>query len=168
MIFPSVLVLGFKKSSDIRNFQNTYKIQTFLNTIMLWVFWCTRTFVMIRYDIIDTTSTIHILLIVNIIISTKVASSFISSHIKTGPHTDKNREKIMRKRQKIVPNPLKMRIFLSKLANYSPILTKTFSPWENWGKPSVPLSWPPHDPCQCRALSYHLLLVVHTKMCKAL
>jgi len=34
-------------------------------------------------------------------------------------NTDKNREKIMRKRQKIVPNFVKMRIFLSKLANYS-------------------------------------------------
>ena len=34
-------------------------------------------------------------------------------------HTDKNREKIMRKRQKMSPNFLKMRIFLSKLANNS-------------------------------------------------
>jgi len=41
--------------------------------------------------------------------------------------TDKNREKIMRKIQKIVPNFLKMRILLSKLANNSPILTKIFS-----------------------------------------
>jgi len=42
-------------------------------------------------------------------------------------YTDKDRERIMRKRQKDFPNFLKMRVFLSKLANYSPILTKIFS-----------------------------------------
>jgi len=63
--------------------------------------------------------------------------------------TDKNHEKIMRKRQKTLPNPLKMRIFLSKLANNSPILTKTFPFWENWGKLSVPFFKFSYDFCQC-------------------
>jgi len=42
-----------------------------------------------------------------------------------------------------------MRIFLSKLVNYSPILTKTFSFWENWGKFSVSFLKFSHDFCQC-------------------
>jgi len=58
----------------------------------------------------------------------------------------------MRKRQKIPPNPLKMRIFLSKLANYSPISTKTLSPWENWGKFSVPFFKFSYDFCQCTSM----------------
>jgi len=69
--------------------------------------------------------------------------------ISVRPHTDKNREKIIRKRQKNLPNLLKMRIFLSKLANNSPISTKTLSVWENWGQSSVFFSWFSHDFCQC-------------------
>jgi len=45
--------------------------------------------------------------------------------LKKSANNDKNREKIMRKRQKVVPNFLKM--ILAKLANYSPILIKIFS-----------------------------------------
>jgi len=42
-------------------------------------------------------------------------------------YTDQNYRKIWRKTQKNFPNFLKRRIFLSKLANYSPISTKIFS-----------------------------------------
>jgi len=41
--------------------------------------------------------------------------------------TYKNHRKNWRKRQKVFPNFLKMRIFLSKLANNSPFSTKIFS-----------------------------------------
>jgi len=39
---------------------------------------------------------------------------------------------------------------IGKLEKNSPILTKIFSVWENWGKYSVFLSWFSHDFCQCR------------------
>jgi len=48
----------------------------------------------------------------------------------------KHREKhgkILRKILKIVPNFLKVRMFLSKWVSYSTILTKTFSFRESWG-----------------------------------
>jgi len=64
-------------------------------------------------------------------------------------YTDKNHEKIMRKRQKIFPNFLGMRIFLSKLANNSPILTKILSFWGGWGEFSVFFSKFSYDFCQC-------------------
>jgi len=56
----------------------------------------------------------------------------------------------MRKRQKNIPNFLKMRPFLSKLANNSAILTKVVSPWENRGHSSVFLLNFSHNLCQCR------------------
>jgi len=60
-------------------------------------------------------------------------------------NTDKNHEKILRKVQKIVPN-----FILSKWAYYSPISTKIFSLWENWGKHSVYFSKFSYDFCPCK------------------
>jgi len=67
--------------------------------------------------------------------------------------------KIMRKvweGQKILP---KMRIFLSKRANYSPILPKIFSFWENWENLFVFFSWFSHDFCQCVSFSHDFLTI---------
>jgi len=76
---------------------------------------------------------------------------------KVMSHTEKNCEKIMRKRQKIYPNFLKMIIFLSKL------LTKIFSFWENLGHFSVFFLKFSHDLCQCTQDNLRLLFIyMHT------
>jgi len=95
----------------------------------------------------------------------------VETHLRT--HTDKNHRKNWRKRQTIFPNVLRMRIFLSKLANNSPIFTKIFSFWEGWGGFSVFFSWffitslttlihrthqnPPHATTQMETIMFHAL-----------
>jgi len=64
-------------------------------------------------------------------------------------YTDKNCGRVLRRRRRIVPNFLKMRMFLSKWVNCSPISTKMFSFWENWRTFSVFFSWFSHDLWQC-------------------
>jgi len=63
-----------------------------------------------------------------------LVSSKYSHFCSIWKYTDKNREKIVRKRQNIFPSFLRVRIFLSKLANNLPIMSKIFSFWENQGR----------------------------------
>jgi len=82
--------------------------------------------------------------------------------------TDKNHKEIWRKGQRVFPSFLKMRIFLSKWANYSPILTRMFSFWESWGTLSVFFSTFSHGFCQCLYLSPNnqvLAVVVESQQC---
>jgi len=55
----------------------------------------------------------------------------------------------MRGRRRIWVNFLKMRMFLSKLANNSPISTRIFSFWGGLDEFSVFFSWFSHNFCQC-------------------